>query len=195
MKKIWDGTVEIVGDKLTYVFEYNVDVRMKSGKIERKKLVRKMNFLFGAALILMRITGNGTFFDLLTYNEKTIRLIIAIAEILVTLTEVEFIAKKHLDAKREDCPVGDDDYHILNVITCIHPTQIETRQEMVREHILNITEDVYDKLHSCNEDGENDVDESEEDEMEEEGIIAEDDEDESMFANELKGAVQFLPKT
>lgn len=192
VKKIWDSTVEIVENKLTYTFKYDADVKSKNGKVERRTLVRKMNFLFGAALILMRITGNGSLLDLLTYHQKIIRVIIAIAELLVTMTEVEFVAKESIDTKREDCPVGEDDYHILNVITCIRPTQMETRQEMVREHVLSITEETYEKLHYCEKD--NDDDESDDDDIVEEEIVGDENEDEALFTEELNGALQFLSK-
>lgn len=65
-----------------------------------------MNFLYGAPQILMRIIGNGSFFDLLTYREKIIRVIITIAETLVTLKEVEFLGNNHIDSKKKDCRVG-----------------------------------------------------------------------------------------
>lgn len=195
LKKIWDGTLDIVGDQLTYVFSYDVDVKMKSGIVERKKLVRKMNFLLGAALILMRITGNGSFYDLLTYHPKIIHVIVCIAEMLVTLTEVEYMAKKTLEVKREECPMGEEGYNTLNVITCIRPTQSETRQEMLREHILLVSEDLFNKL-MCDddEDGQN-LDESAEEEEKpaEEAIVGDDSEDDRLM-QELDGAMKFLSK-
>lgn len=54
--RIWDGSADIVGDKLTYIVSYAVNVQMKTGIVERKKFVIKLNLLYVAALILMRIT-------------------------------------------------------------------------------------------------------------------------------------------
>ena len=195
LKKIWEGTVDIVGEKLTYIFTYDVDVKMKTGIVERKKMVRKMNFLYGAALVLMRITGNGSFFDLLIYHEKIIRVIVAIAEMLITLTEVEFTSKKPINVKREECQLGEEYYHTLNISTCIRPTQIETRQEMVRDHILTVTEDEYDKLHYCEKDEGSDLDEIPEKEAAfEEALVGDSDKDGDLFAEGLNEAMQFLLK-
>lgn len=65
---------------------------------------------------------------------------------------------------------------------------------MVREHVITITEEAYEKLHYCREDDEDQVDESEENDVGEEAIVGEDDEEETLFANELDGAMQFLSK-
>lgn len=197
LKKIWDETVEIVGEKVTYHFTYDVDVTMKSGIVERKTLVRKMNFLYCAALVLMRITGNGSFFDLLTYHEKIIHVIVCIAELLVTITEADFNGKDGFETEREECDVGDDGYHTLNVLSSIRPTQIETRQELVREHILKITEDEYEKLHYHREEDEGRDDGSERPKDDDDGgqeVVPSDDEDDTLFAEELGGAMQFMSK-
>ena len=193
LKKIWDGAADIVDDKLTYVFEYDVNVKMEDGKVERKTIVRKINFFYVAALTIMRITGNGALFDLLTYHEKIIRMIVAIAEILVSLTEVYFNGDTYIDFEREECEPGDDEYHILNLLTSIRPTQSDTRQEMVKDHILNITIDEYEKLHHRFEE-DNEDEEEEEEPKDNERIVDDDDADNTLFASELDGAMQFLSK-
>ena len=196
VKNIWSATLDEIGDKLTYTFEYDVDVVKLSGLVERKTLVRRMNFIHAAALILMRITGNGTFFDLLTYHEKIIRVLVGIAELLVMLTEHEFLTRKRPEPKKEPCPVNDDDFHILNILKSIRPTQSETRNEMIRDHILRISEAEFEKLHyEEKEDEDRGENESEDDEnRDEERIVGEDDDDDARMASELSGAMQFLSK-
>ncbi len=196
VKNVWDNAVNIVGDKLTYVIDYDVQVVKRSGPPERKTLVRRMNFLYAAALILMRITGNGTLFDLLTYHEKIIRLIVGIAELLVMLTEYDFLTRKRPEQKAEPNYEDDNDFHILNLLNSIRPTQAETRAEMVRDHILKLSAAEYEKLHyEQNEDDNGDENESEEEEdPDEERIVGDDDEDEVCLAKELSGAMQFLSK-
>ena len=136
VKNIWDNAVNIVGDKLTYVIDYDVEVVNRSGPPERKTLVRRMNFLYAAALILMRITGNGKLIDLLTYHDKIIRLIVGVGELLVMLTEHDFLTRKRPEQKEEPNYEDDNDFHILNQLNSIRPTQAETRAEMVRENSL-----------------------------------------------------------
>ena len=196
VKKVWSAALEEIGDKLTYIVDYDVDVVKQCGTVERKTLVRRMNFLYAAALILMRITGNGTFFDLLTYHEKIIRLLVGIAELLVMLTEHEFLTRKRPEPKKEPCSEDDDDFHVLNILKSIRPTQSETRDEMIREHILRISEAEYEKLHyqEKEDDDSGEIESEDEENPDEERIVGEDDEDEVRMASELSGAMQFLSK-
>lgn len=40
VKKICDDTVDTVGEKFSYVFQYDAVVSMKSGDVRRKRLIR-----------------------------------------------------------------------------------------------------------------------------------------------------------
>lgn len=65
---------------------------------------------------------------------------------------------------------------------------------MVREHVMDITKELYKKLHCRNEYEEDHVDESEKDDVEQEAIVGEDGKDEALFANDLSGAMHSLSK-
>ena len=174
-------------------------MRMKSGEEVRKEVVRKLNLFRTATLILFKLTNNGKVLEIITYHEKTFHVIAAITQLLVTLIEHIFIAKKRYGmTKDEDCEVDDECFDILNVLDMMRPTQYATRKEMMEDRILNIDEDTYNAIRYVNDqDDGDDVAGSGDDGPEDvEALIKVDDSDDDDDYNvaEVDDALAFLSK-
>ena len=206
--KLWERTNAVVGDQYKFKFSYDVHVDMEDPddrgsdgqkRHVRKKMtmVREVDFLACGVLILMRLTGIGNFQDLLMFHDKVTRVIVAIAEILVSLIECEYHGAKDVDKKKEGCPVDEEEYHILALLATIRPTQASTRRDIIINNIINLTEEEFDKLNTPEDGVENndgDGDNGEDTNGPEHPFMV-DDEDESdeMFREEeLGSAINFL---
>ena len=147
LTNIWHKAAEIVGDKATFTFKYEATIVMKTGEEAKKEVTRKINFFLVAALILLKITNNGNFLDLLMYHEKSLHVIAAIGQLVVTITEHEFVGSRlHGMTKKEECEVDDESFHILNVLEMMRPTQYTTRKELLDENIIKMDEDMYNSI-------------------------------------------------
>ena len=195
LTKIWINAGNIIGDKATFTFQYEANVEMKSGEKVKKDVVRKVNFFALAALVLMKITGNGKIMEVMTYHEKSLYVISAIAQMLVAIVENFFVGKKlHALSNKEECLLNDESFHLLNVLEMMRPTQYETRKEIIDEDILNLDEEAYESVCFKGEEG------SEEDEAleplptEECDSDSDDDEDGLFNGEEVDDAIAFLAR-
>ena len=192
-RKAWDGAMEIVSTRLCARARYNVEVELNNGEVEKRELVREVNLLSCAALVLMRLSGNGTFADLLTYHEKIIHVIVGIGELLVCLLRAEWSGR--VEQKQEDCDDHDEHYHLLHVIHTLRPTQVETRTDFMRDIVMKMPESYYNMLNYCpadTEGPENAEPQNDHDVIVDDGTDEDDDDDDLFDEEELKSAVDFL---
>lgn len=182
--KIWNATKEVAGKRYVYEVEYQVHVKTRGDDTrDRRSIHRRVDLLGLSVILLMRLTGNSKLHDLLIYHKKVIHVIVTMAETLRTVLDT------HLDVmlqqKLDELTAEDDEYHIINIIQDMRPTQAETRRDMLRKHTLVMEEGEYDRLHNPSAD-------SDEEEMPIESEVDELVDDGDEFGDDMRGALEFL---
>ena len=179
MKKIWSGLREIANNQLSYIVEYNVNVKGSC----RRQLRRNIDLIAVSTIILMRMSFVSNTVDLLSFNTKTTYAIVTLAEILRHLLDMhrQKSAEHFLNEVSTDSP----DYHVVNLLQDIRPTRLATRKEMCRKAIEEMDAVEFERLH---------LDESlldEEDGGENRNELVDVD-DNGEFGDDLNDAIKFL---